>query len=260
MTATFTPLPKGFVPIIKDGPALLPEWLQKLFDNSWSGDGFNGDVCVGSLKDGGEHVTLHKTSFAVRGARFKENRFPIADTGKTREQLERAINRLHTRHKADDITINAWIDDEQKELVVIVEFKTVNIASFGLSQTPGGKKRLIAGDHRRAGVFPFSVILNEPDIFAHAVREIFEKSGCIARNLRVIGVVLDDPKSYNFVGIFDAPMRTKGARRNFKRRQDPDGEMRHLVVIPEGKVDEVLSSYPKQWPPLAAAAKWTMSL
>jgi hypothetical protein len=251
----FTSLPAGFTPRVVPMGYLLPKWLQEAIDGTWQGDGYNGAVYAADVSGDWKDVFLWKTSFAVRAVRGKELEFNINELQASHEKIETDIKILNIGWSyTASINIEAKIVGSTLKIKIF--FKTVNITSIGLrkqDRQSGRKAYVLAGDHRRAGAFPFGGILDVPDLFEHAKREIREESGLAPNNLQIIGVVPDE-NSINFVGVYDIPTRSK-CRRLFQLRKDQDREMRDLVFIPEDEIDETLSRYSKQWAYLLPAVK-----
>jgi hypothetical protein len=128
--------------------------------------------------------------------------------------------------------------------ISIPEFKTVNIASFGVTRDGS----LMSGYHKRAEAdYPFAGILDIKSLVRHAKREVREESGLKARSMRIVGIVFDE-KTVNFVVLFDAPTEEK-CKLSFQKRNDPDEEMGYLVFYPQTEegIKGVLSRR-KSWP------------
>lgn len=262
----FETLPRGFVPNEHLVGALLPEWLQAKIDADWQSanpEGHNGRVYAAHVSDDADDVFLWDTSFAVRAASRagKELEIDISSLGMDfttfRQEYSKLLDRLE--RLPEEMVL---VELRGGVLAVKIQFKTVNITSFGVrrwrwfpkwvaNRLP---KWLVAGDHKKAGAFPFGGILNIPDLFAHAEREIKEESGLPAVNLQIIGVVRDK-KSIHFVGIFDAPSKRE-CRRRFDRREDPDNEMQNLLFLSS---TEEANGLIKKWSPLGEVVEAALS-
>lgn len=247
----------GVVPNVQLGPSLLPRWLQNAIDISWRDTRDNGTVYAAIVSDDALSIILLPTTFAVlvnRGNRIKLDIMKFF-SHMSRKELCGVVKQLNERELDASISIKAEIVDT--ELWIEIHFQTVNITAVGVRRRRWSRSYAVLGNDPRVGISAFGGILDIPNLFAHAEREIFEEAGFRAKNLWIIGMIRVE-KAVILVGVFHAPPKWM-CRLRFPFRQDHDKEMKSLVFVPENKIREILHSRQMMWSPLPEVLEKAMS-
>lgn len=247
----------GVVPTIHLGPFLLPQWLQAAIDSSWRDTRYNGTIYAAIVSDDALSIILLPTTFAVLVNRGNILKLDIRKFFRHMSQKElcRVVKQLNERELDSSISIKAEI--VETELWVEIHFQTVNITAVGVRTRRWNKSYAVLGYDPRVGISAFGGILDIPNLFVHAEREIFEESGFRAKNLQIIGLIRVE-KAVILVGVFHTPPKWM-CRLRFPFRQDHDKEMKSLVFISEDKIREILHPSQMMWSPLPEVLEKALS-